>query len=469
MTPLEKFAAAVRIAGFGAVASEYIKLGGEEAPEVWDLRNTLTHLGTKLAYQAQDEVTVRTGLGALRDLCPGVKTAFNTDFTAEFHAVNSLARSNTKLASHGLEAPLAERRLILWNNMKQAAETTKDPVAHLAKIAIQVWSETERSGEKTASSRDEREAFAVSFASNYLVDQKIAQLNLPANVKAKLASVSAEAAMFDLNRVVRTTGYDEHGRVKSAGFMDWFRGKQQPAAPQTPRLRFDINELKKHMPELQHQDLPNDEAIYFNHGGNESFFHVPAMEDQLNQRGAETYYPELAGHIRNSAPYDPNTLADLKSSFMDFKSAMYKEALDPRIIGALVGATGGGALGAWDDKDNRLRGGVMGALMGAPLGAVGGHVYNEYAQHFAQQATDAAKKMTDANAALQKAIGAAEMLANSGQGANALQQLTGNEDAIRNHFAAGNRSLPLSVAQHLSPDDMQALHSALGHLNTRVV
>lgn len=351
MTPLEKFAAAVRIAGFGAVASEYIKLGGEEAPEVWDLRSTLTHLGTKLACQAQDEVTVRTGLVALRDLCPGVKTAFNTDFTAEFHAVNSLARSNTKLASHGLEAPLAERRLILWNNMKTAAETTKDPVAHLAKIAIQVWSETERSGEKTASSRDEREAFAVSFASNYLVDQKIAQLNVPANVKAKLASVSAEAAMFDLNRVV----------------------------------------------------------------------------------------------------------------------GMSKEALDPRIIGALVGATGGGALGAWDDKENRLRGGVMGALMGAPLGAVGGHVYNEYAAHFAQQANDAAKKMTDANAALQKAIGAAEMLASSGQGANALQQLTGNEDVIRNHFAAGNRSLPLSVAQHLSPDDMQALHSALGHLNTRVV
>ncbi len=364
MSPLEKFATAVRVAGFGKVASTYIELSGEAAPDVWDLKNTLLHLGTKLSAQAQEETAVQVGVRALNDVSPGAKTSYETAFTPEFHAVNSLSKSSTKLASHNLEATLAERRLALWTNMKRAAETTTDPQAHLAKIAIQVWSETERSGEKTASSREEREAFAVSFAANYLVDQKIAQLNVPSNVKAKLASLSAEAAMFDLNRVVGATG--EHQTETS-------------------------------------------------------------------------------------------------------KLGMSKEALDPRIIGALVGATGGGALGAWDDKENRLRGGVMGALMGAPLGAVGGHVYHEYAAHFAQQANDAAKKLTDANASLQKAIGAAKMLAHSGQGGNALQQLTNHEDAVRQHFLAGNKNLPLGVAQHLSPDDMNALHSALSHLNTRVV
>lgn len=482
MTPLEKFASAVRIAGFGTVASEYIKLSGEDAPEVWDLRSTLEHLGTKLANQAQEEAVVHTGLGALRNVCPGVKTAFNVDFTPEFHAVNSLARSNMKLASHGLEAPLAERRLALWNNMKAAAEVMPDPVAHLAKVAIQVWSETERSGEKTASSREEREAFAVSFAANYLVDQKIAQLNVPATVKAKLASLSAEAAMYDLNKVVRATGCDEQGRIKNAGFMDWLHGKQNAPASPSPRLQLDINKIKAHLPELKHQHLPFEDAIYFNHGGNESFYSTGGMEDELNRMGEAAYYPHIAAYIRsNTDPTDPDSLEGFKHDFGydPAKVASEKHAFDPydpRVIGAAIGAVGGAGIGAYDDKDNRLRGGVMGALMGAPLGAVGGHVYHEYDAHFAQQAkakADAALEATrNAQTAFMRLLEAARMHGKAIGGTPGnyplLNELLTKRDVIMKHFQDGNKTLPLEVLHNITPDDMQGLQQALSRLNTRV-
>lgn len=459
MTPLEKFASAVRIAGFGAVASEYIKLSGEDAPEVWDLRSTLEHLGTKLANQAQEEAVVRTGLGALRNVCPGVKTAFNVDFTPEFHAVNSLARSNMKLASHGLEAPLAERRLALWNNMKAAAGVMPDPVAHLTKVAIQVWSETERSGEKTASSREEREAFAVSFAANYLVDQKIAQLNVPATVKAKLASLSAEAAMYDLNKVVKMTekrafgtgdNYVSNGHLHLSQGETGYRIGHPDKGHEAPWFWNDLPDVHKKNVKFDSEDM-----------------------------GGRTCWNASISIPTKEAEKHPA----LKRLMNDDDDAMPKHAFDPydpRVIGAAIGAVGGAVIGAYDDKDNRLRGGVMGALMGAPLGAAGGHIVHEYGAHAtniaaqAQQAHQAhaaniAAKAQQAHQAYEGLLNAAQMHALNNNVHGPLDVISRSEEAIKQHFLAGNKTLPLHVASAISPANMQALHSALGHLNTRVI
>lgn len=49
----------------------------------------------------------------------------------------------------------------------------------------------------------------------------------------------------------------------------------------------------------------------------------------------------------------------------------------PTITGAVVGAVGGGALGAWKDDENPMRGAAMYALPGATLGAVGGTVMGD--------------------------------------------------------------------------------------------
>ncbi len=49
----------------------------------------------------------------------------------------------------------------------------------------------------------------------------------------------------------------------------------------------------------------------------------------------------------------------------------------PTTTGAVVGAVGGGALGAWKDDENPMRGAAMYALPGAALGAVGGTVMGD--------------------------------------------------------------------------------------------
>lgn len=207
MLPLEKVALAVRIAGFPKFATAYVRACGEEAPETWDLANAVTHLGTKLAAQALVEGEVRAGVSAAREFNDVKVASQDVSFTSEFHAVNRLASGLDKTASAEALSGLAARRLALWGSMKAAAEREPDVLTGLAKIALRVWSETSRSGEKTASTRAEREAYALSFAANYLVDTKIASAyeakELSRVDAIKLSHLSAEAALEDLAGVVK--------------------------------------------------------------------------------------------------------------------------------------------------------------------------------------------------------------------------------------------------------------------------
>jgi hypothetical protein len=57
---------------------------------------------------------------------------------------------------------------------------------------------------------------------------------------------------------------------------------------------------------------------------------------------------------------------------------------NPEATGAMALAPVGAALGAWDDKDNRLRGAAAGGAGGAALGAVGGHAFRHYRDHSTQ-------------------------------------------------------------------------------------
>jgi len=54
-----------------------------------------------------------------------------------------------------------------------------------------------------------------------------------------------------------------------------------------------------------------------------------------------------------------------------------KEALSPRMIGLLSGTTVGGTAGALIDKDNRLRGGLIGAGAGGGLGYLSGSLISK--------------------------------------------------------------------------------------------
>jgi hypothetical protein len=49
-----------------------------------------------------------------------------------------------------------------------------------------------------------------------------------------------------------------------------------------------------------------------------------------------------------------------------------QKGIDPTILGAGVGALGGGAVGAATNKDHKLLGGLSGALAGAGLGGAAG-------------------------------------------------------------------------------------------------
>ena len=322
MVPLEKVALAIRMVGFPKFASEYIRAGGEEAPEVWDLSSAATHIGTKLAALDVAEAEVRTGVRAA-DSIDEVKLASTpTDFTAEFHAVNRLANGLDKIASADAKAELAARRLNLWGAMKTAAERTPDTLSALVKTALRVWSETVRTGEKTASSRAEREAYALSFAANYLVDSKIAA-----------AYESREISLQD--------------------------------------------------------------AI------------------KLSHLTAEAALEDLAGVV--------------------------KVAVDPRLVGAGIGAAGGAVAGAVADKDNRWRGAGMGALMGAPTGALVGQMGKEI---FSPNAD----KMRKGQEGLHRMRAYASHL---GNGVPELVEQHAND--ILAHFGEGRKDVPPILASKFGP------------------
>lgn len=352
LTPLEKVAAAVRVCGFGKFATAYLRLKGEEAPETWDLASTLQSIGVKVASDELRARRIRQGVEAFRDLCPGVKTASPTNFTAAFHAVNQLTNGLSKTASAGHRDTVAQHQMALWTAMKVAAEREADPCVGLAKIALRVWDETRRIGEKVASTREEREAFAASFASNYRVDQKVAALRASGAITereaTKLAYLSAEAALDDLGHVVKLA---------------------YPAA-----------------------------------------------------------------------------------------------LTDPRVVGAAIGSVGGAVLGAWDDDNNRLRGAAMGGMLGVPVGAVGGQVVHEIMAHRAANALAKLKEQQHAEELFNRLHEAAGRI-----GAGVLQPIYEGKQKIVDHFAAGNKNLPLDVATNLTVNDIDQLAQATRGLGRPVV
>lgn len=337
MLPLEKVAAAIRISGFPKFASAYIQAGGEDAPANWDLRSAANHIGEKLATLTLLEAEVSVGEKAA-SLLDDVKVAkASIDFTSEFHAVNRLTASLDKTASTNHD--LAARRLHLWGAMKEAAERTDNVLLALTKIALQVWSETNRSGEKTASTKDEREAFALAFAANYLVDTKIASLyeakQLTLDEAIKLSHLSAEAALDDLNGVV-------------------------------------------------------------------------------------------------------------------------KVALDPRLIGAGVGAAVGAGAGAISDKDNRWRGAGVGALMGAPTGALAGQIGKEMMA--------VPEKVRRGEDAYHRLRAYAQQMGNG-----VPEMIEQHKNDILSHFGEGRKDLPSVLAAKLGPGGIDQFVSLKKHFSTPVI
>ncbi len=339
MHPYRKAAEAIRVFGFPKFATEYLRHTGDtNAPESWDLPSVTRYLGETIGADITKEAELAAGLDDVKSLCGDAKLAEAESFTPDFHAVKVLLNAQEKTASAGYRKTVASEQRGLWERMKAAAERTGDPVRGLAGEALRIWSETERTGTKTASSREEREDAARSFASNYLVDVKIAELRAKGEVTEqeaeKLATLSAEAAIDDLCYLTREA-------EKTAG--------------------------------------------------------IPA-----------SFYT------------------------------------DPRVIGAGIGAVGGAGIGAWDDKDNRLRGAAMGGLLGMPLGAVGGQVVKELMDQRSSETAQALAKAQQAQRQYDLLSRAAEDLGSMSPAANIIGH-PDNRKRLMDHFNAGNKDLPIDM------------------------
>lgn len=413
MVPLEKVALAIRMGGFPKFASEYVRACGEEAPDQWDLSSAATHIGTKLAAQDIAEAEVRAGVAASGVIDEVKVASAPVDFTAEFHAVNRLASGLDKVASAGARDELAARRLGLWGAMKTAAERTPDTLTALVKTALRIWSETTRTGEKTASSRAEREAYALSFAANYLVDAKIAAAYEAREISlqdaVKLSHLTAEAALEDLAGVVKV----------ATGVGDVYVDKGHLHFSQGETNQKIGDPSKGHVAPFFWKDLPDDykkkvefEVSDFT-GGRKMWnagLSIPVGEAKK--------HPALAKHL---------------------KTAEEKLAVDPRLVGAGIGAAGGAVAGAVADKDNRWRGAGMGALMGAPTGALVGQMGKEI---FSPNAD----KMRKGQEGLHRMRAYASHL---GNGVPELVEQHAND--ILAHFGEGRKDVPPILASKFGP------------------
>lgn len=441
MVPLEKVALAIRMGGFPKFASEYVRACGEEAPDQWDLSSAATHIGTKLAAQDIAEAEVRAGVAASGVIDEVKVASAPVDFTAEFHAVNRLASGLDKVASAGARDELAARRLGLWGAMKTAAERTPDTLTALVKTALRIWSETTRTGEKTASSRAEREAYALSFAANYLVDAKIAAAYEAREISlqdaVKLSHLTAEAALEDLSSVVKTCrGQD--GSIKHASFFNWFKRKPTEWKPDPADFVFDHNRMAMHAPGVSLYPAEDDDSGdlgYFTYDakpGAKSWVSLGGLMDDVNMRGPDVY-KEIHNHFTAGAP--------LPNGIDEDELKLYKKqaAIDPRLLGAGIGAAGGAVAGAISDKDNRWRGAGMGAAMGAPTGALVGQMGKEI---FSPNAD----KMRKGQEGLHRMRAYASHL---GNGVPELVEQHAND--ILAHFGEGRKDVPPILASKFGP------------------
>lgn len=440
MHPYRKAAEAIRVFGFPKFATCYLRHTGDtRAPDSWDLPNVARYLGETIGEDTTKEAAVFAGLEDVRELCGDAKVAEAESFTPDFHAVKVLLEAQEKTASAGYREKVASEQRGLWERMKEAAERTGDPVAALAGEALRIWSETERTGTKTAAPREDREAAARSFASNYLVDTKIAELRTKGEITEreaeKLATLSAEAAMADLRYL--TLGVQR----KTAGVLDWLRGKK-PAPPPAP-TPFDIALLQAHLPGAELHETVDPSVKLIRH---------PEIQDSYFadlEGGDEDSYRQMADELRNPT----NKLSDddlelFRQTWPIKAPALPKVAsplyMDPRVIGAGIGAIGGAGIGAWDDKDNRLRGAAMGGLLGMPLGAVGGQVVKELTDQRALQAAQALAKTRQAQRQYDLLSRAAEDLGSMSPAANIIGH-PDNRQKLINHFVAGNKDMPLDM------------------------
>jgi hypothetical protein len=446
MHPYRKAGEAIRVFGFPKFATEYLRHTGDvNAPDSWDLPSVARYLGETISGDITKEAALAAGFDDMRSLCGDSKLAEAESFTPDFHAVKVLLGAQEKTASVGYRTTVAAEQRGLWERMKIAAARTNDPVQWLAGEALRVWSETERTGTKTASSREEREEAARSFASNYLVDAKIADLRAKGEVTEqeaeKLATLSAEAAIDDLCYLTREA-------EKTAGMLDWFRGKKAPPAPPpAPPVPFDLAQLQAHLPGATLHETIDPETVMLRH---------PDIQDSYFgglEGGDAERYRRLAASLRD--PRDRVSDEDLESfrEMWPLKTAQAQPKTagipasfytDPRVIGAGIGAVGGAGIGAWDDKDNRLRGAAMGGLLGMPLGAVGGQVVKELMDQRTLEAAQALSKTRQAQRQYDLLSRAAEDLGSLSPASKIFSD-PGNRQRLMDHFNAGNKDLPLDM------------------------
>lgn len=448
MNALEKVSFAVRLAGFGKFASHLVRAEGDEPPTEWDVAGAFGHLGAKVAHLSLLDAAVDEGVRAAASV--GVKLAAAApDFTSEFHSVNRLATGLDKTASAGAARELATRRLALWRSMKSAAARTSDELSGLAKIAIRVWSETERSGDKTASTRDEREAFALAFASNAMVDEKIASLHREGRISlddaVKLSHLTAEAAMDDLEHTVGSCRAP-NGSIKRAGFFDRFKKKPKQNKPDPDAFDFTHDRLVQHAPgtALYPAEDGEDESGdlgYFTHEahpGRKAYVSLGNLFDDVSVRGDDVY-KDIHKHFTNHGPLPHGVSPEEMKNYK-------KAAVDPRLIGLGVGAAGGAAIGAVSDKDNRLRGAGMGAVMGAPVGALGGQVVHELMNRKGD-AVNKAKDLYNRMSMYGQKMGPGNVVSGA---------LKKHEQALTDAFHKG-KPLPVEFLSELTPRDMDEL------------
>lgn len=436
MLPLEKVALAIRVAGFPKFASAYVRACGEEAPDVWDLAGSASHIGAKLAAQAIVEGEVRAGVEAAAAFGDVKVAADRASFTAEFHAVNRLAAGLDKTASAEALGDLSARRLALWGSMKAAAERTPDVLSGLAKIALLVWSETNRSGEKTASTRAEREAYALSFAANYLVDTKIASAyeakEISLSDAIKLSHLSAEAALEDLAGVVKTA---LDPRLIGAGIGAGIGATAGAVSDKDNRWRGAGMGALMGMP-----------TGYF--GGqivHELRQNAAAAADKV-RRGQDAFdklkvYASRMGTLGNNLPAVMDKHKDaLIASFGEGKRVIptpLMEALDPNDFEQLL-------------KLDRSYGG---AVFGKTSMLGGAPQTTPIAQAAPPDTQPSSSWMPLNPEAIRKGTAGYQQLVSYGQtiGNGLLELINQNKDAVIQHFAEGNKHMPPQITAAMGP------------------
>jgi len=115
---------------------------------------------------------------------------------------------------------------------------------------------------------------------------------------------------------------------------------------------------------------------------------------------------------------------------------------NPRVMGAITGTAIGAGLGAWNDKDNRARGALVGAIPGAIAGAAIGHGVGEY--NSSRAAIEAAKafQAESTRGRGQASVDAYRRVAGLWKDPDLTNAIEQNASRIAQHHAAGHTHMP---------------------------